>query len=125
MPKSFTLVAWLWLWTAVGLQAEPIQVHPENTHYFLYHGRPTILITSAEHYGAVVNRAFDYVTYLDALRSYSLNYTRIYPGALFEPVNKFMVGNTLGVKPADLLVPWARSNQPGYALGGNKFDLDR
>ena len=125
MPKSFALATWLWLWIAISLGAEPIQVHPENPHYFLYRGRPTILVTSAEHYGAVVNRAFDYVTYLDTLRSYGLNYTRIYPGALFEPMSKFMAGNTLGVKPADLLVPWARSNQPGYALGGNKFDLDR
>ena len=125
MQTSAIPTACLWLWIAAGLQAEPIQVHPNNPHYFLYRGRPTILITSAEHYGAAVNRAFDYVAYLDALRWYGLNYTRIYPGSLFEPVNKLMAGNTLGVKPADLVVPWAHSSQPGYALGGNKFDLDR
>ncbi len=34
-------------------------------------------------------------------------------------------GNTLGVKPAKLILPWARSNQPGYLLSGNKFDLDQ
>ncbi len=45
----------------------PIRVHPENTHYYLFDGQPTVLITSAEHYGAVVNGDFDYVTYLDAL----------------------------------------------------------
>ncbi len=107
------------------LNAEPIKVHPSNPHYFLYKGQPTVLITSAEHYGAVINKDFDYVTYFDALKSYGLNYTRIYPGELFEPVGKFMKGNTLGPKPASLIVPWARSKTPGYMLGGNKFDLDQ
>ena len=107
------------------LNAEPIKVHPSNPHYFLFKGQPTVLITSAEHYGAVINRDFDYVAYFDALKSYGLNYTRIYPGELFEPVGKFMKGNTLGPKPASLIVPWARSKVPGYMLGGNKFDLDQ
>ena len=39
--------------------AVPISLHPENPHYFLWRGRPTILITSAEHYGAVMNLDFD------------------------------------------------------------------
>ena len=55
--------------------AEPIKVHPANPHYYLFNDRPTILITSAEHYGAVVNKDFNYVPYLDALQSYGLNYT--------------------------------------------------
>ena len=107
------------------LYAQPISVHSDNPHYFLSHGKPTVLITSAEHYGAVVNKAFDYNAYLDALKSYGLNYTRIYPGFLFEPVDKFHKGNTLGVKPDNLILPWARSDQPGYAQGGNRFDLDK
>jgi hypothetical protein len=37
----------------------------------------------------------------------------------------FITGNPLGPTPRDLIVPWARSNQPGYLVGGNKFDLDR
>jgi hypothetical protein len=105
--------------------AEPIKVHPANPHYYIFNGQPTVLITSAEHYGAVVNKEFDYIAYLDSLSSYGLNYTRIYPGFLFEPVGKFGKGNTLGVKPASLVVPWRRSKVPGYALSGNKFDLDR
>jgi hypothetical protein len=114
------------LWLAAGcVLAQPIRVHPANPHYYLFQGKPTVLITSAEHYGAVVNRDFDYVRYFDALQSYGLNYTRIYPGALFEPVGKFVKGNTLGPRPSRLTVPWARSNQPEYMLGGNKFDLDR
>jgi len=107
------------------LSAEPIKLHPNNPHYFLFNGQPTILITSAEHYGAVVNKDFDFVTYFDALRAHGLNYTRIYPGVLFEPMGKFIEGNTLAPKPASLIVPWARSQMPGYLVCGNKFDLDQ
>jgi hypothetical protein len=27
----------------------PIALHPDNPHYFLFRGKPTVLITSAEH----------------------------------------------------------------------------
>jgi hypothetical protein len=104
---------------------QAIQTNPENPHYFLFRGKPTVLITSAEHYGAVINLAFDYVPYLDALQAHGLNYTRIYSGAMFESTGKNVTGNPLGVKPRDLIMPWARSNQPGYMNGGNKFDLDQ
>ena len=110
---------------ALSLIAEPIRPHPANPHYFLFNGRPTILITSAEHYGAVINKAFHYVPYLDTLQKYQLNYTRFYAGAMFETIDKFITGNPLGAKPRDLVVPWARSRQPGYLVGGNKFDLDQ
>jgi hypothetical protein len=100
----------------VGANAQTISIDPANPHYYFFQGKPTVLVTSAEHYGAVVNLEFDYVKYLDALQAYGLNYTRIYPGYLFEPMGKYMPGNTLGVKPAKLILPWARSNQPGYLL---------
>ena len=54
------------LWVSVlsaGLvqgAGQPIQLHPENPHYFLWRGQPTVLITSGEHYGAVLNADFDY-----------------------------------------------------------------
>ena len=102
----------------------PIQLHPENPHYFLFRGQPTILLTSAEHYGAVINLDFDYVLYLDALAEGGLNYTRIYPGAYFETVDYFVKDNPLGPLPDRHCLPWARSDVAGYALGGNKFDLD-
>jgi hypothetical protein len=57
------------LGAAAGERAEPIRAHPDNPHYYLFRGQPTVLITSAEHYGAVINRAFDYNIYLDALKS--------------------------------------------------------
>jgi hypothetical protein len=41
--------------------SETLQLNPQNPHYFLFRGKPTVLITSGEHYGAVINLDFDYV----------------------------------------------------------------
>jgi hypothetical protein len=103
---------------------KPIQVHPENPHYFLFRGQPTILLTSAEHYGSVINLDFAFEPYLNVLEEAGLNYTRIYPGAYFETADYFVKDNPLGPLPGRQVLPWARSEQPGYPLGGNKFDLD-
>ena len=73
----------------------------------------------------MINLDFDYVAYLDALKAYGLNYTRIWPGALLEMVGEFCKDNTMGPRPDRTIVPWARSNEPGYVYGGNKFDLDK
>jgi len=103
---------------------QPISVLKENSHYFLCKGKPTVLITSAEHYGAVVNKRFDYNAYLDWLGSYGLNYTRIYPGYLTEPPDKWIKGNTLGLDSDEIIMPWKRSSEHGYSMGGNKFNLN-
>ena len=39
---------------------DPIHLHPQNPHYFEWKDKPTILVTSAEHYGAVLNLDFDF-----------------------------------------------------------------
>jgi hypothetical protein len=107
-------------------RARPIQLHPENGHYFLWRGKPTVLITSAEHYGAVLNRAFNYRTYLRTLASHGFNLTRTFSGAYCEPVGAFRIkNNTLAPAKGRLICPWARSDTGGYANGGNKFDLTR
>src|SRR5207248_2207722 len=51
----------------------PIGLLPANPHYFEFRGKPTILITSGEHYGAVLNLDFDYIRYLDALKANNVN----------------------------------------------------
>jgi hypothetical protein len=122
MLKTFGIFVLL---GGVAVRAEPIRAHPDNPHYYLFRGRPTVLVTSAEHYGAVINRAFDYTAYLDALKSHGLNYTRIYPAAFIEPAGTFHPENTLAPKSEDLIQPWPRSETPGYRSGGNRFDLDR
>ena len=104
--------------------AQPIQLHPANPHYFLWRGKPTILITSGEHYGALLNRAFDYKKYFKTLESLGFNLTRTFSGAYCEPVGAFKIqNNTLAPAKNKLICPWTRSNERGYANGGNKFDL--
>jgi len=108
------------------LGAEPIKLHPENPHYFLWRGKPTVLITSGEHYGAVLNADFNYKKYLQALQSHGFNLTRTFSGAYCEPVGAFKIeNNTLAPAKERFICPWARSNTPGYANGGNKFDLTK
>lgn len=107
-------------------QSPPLALHPENPHYFVFRGRPTILITSAEHYGAVLNLDFDYVRYLDALQAAGMNNTRTFTGAYVEPQGAFNIAkNTLAPAAEKFLAPWARSSTPGYAKGGNRFDLEK
>ena len=104
--------------------AEPIRLHPDNPHYLLFRGRPTVLITSGEHYGAVLNGDFDYSKYLQALQRLGFNLTRTFSGAYCEPPGAFGIrDNTLAPTKGRLICPWARSKQGGYAGGGNKFDL--
>ncbi len=112
---------------ALGLHAAaPLALHPDNPHYFLWRGQPTVLIGSGEHYGAVLNRDFDYRTYLDTLARDGLNHTRTFSGVYCEPPGAFNIArNTLAPAPGRLICPWARSDQPGYRNGGNKFDLTR
>ncbi len=104
----------------------PISLHPENPHYLLWRGKPTVLITSGEHYGAVLNLDFDYVKYLDELKACGLNQTRTFSGVYCEHEKSFKItGNPLAPAPGRLICPFARSDQPGYARGGNKFDLTK
>lgn len=105
---------------------EYIALHPQNPHYFSYKNKPIILITSGEHYGAVLNLDFDYHTYLDELERHGLNLTRTFTGAYAEPEGAFNISrNTLAPGPGRYICPWARSAQSGYPNGGNKFDLSR
>jgi hypothetical protein len=105
----------------------PIRLHPKNPHYFLFHGRTMELITSGEHYGAVLNADMDYKKYLATLASDGLNFTRIFGGIYLEvPEKSFGIQrNDLAPKPERFIAPWARSGEPGYAGGGNKFDLTK
>jgi hypothetical protein len=111
---------------AAGPAGGPIALHPDNPHYFIWRGEPTILITSGEHYGAVLNLDFDYARYFDELKSHGLNHTRTFSGVYREDPAAFRItDNTLAPKPNRYVCPWARSDRPGYAGGGNKFDLSK
>lgn len=89
----------------------PLALEPANPHYFRFRGRPSVLITSGEHYGAVLNTGFDYAKYLDALAQDHLNLTRIFNGAYSETLDSTVfkgAHNTLAPAPGQYLSPWAR-----------------
>ncbi|MEI7898665.1 MAG: cellulase family glycosylhydrolase [bacterium] len=126
LSASALLCAVILLSTRIPCLAQPLALHPQNPHYFLFKGTPTVLITSGEHYGAVLNLDFDYLTYLDTLASDRLNLTRTFSGAYVEQDGAFKITrNTLAPGPGRFICPWPRSSEPGYALGGNKFDLTK
>ena len=102
----------------------PIQLHPENSHYFLYKGKALALITSAEHYGALLNLDFDYETYLKTLADEGMNYTRIFTGSYFEiPGESFGIqNNTLAPLPGRVITPWMTLTDDS---GQGKYDLSQ
>lgn len=106
-------------WVALAAAAErPLSLHPENPHYFLFRGKPAILVTSGEHYGGVINQDFDYIRYLDTLAKSGFNLTRTFVGSYVEVPGSFNItGNTLAPKPERFLAAWPRV--------GGKYDLSK
>jgi hypothetical protein len=105
----------------------PMRLHPENPHYFLYRGKAVALVSSAGHYGAVINGDFDYHKYLAALAAAGMNYTRLFGGSYVEvPEKSFGIKrNNLAPVAGKFVAPWARSPEAGYAGGGNKLNLSK
>ena len=113
------LALFLLIQTSLSAQGKPISLDSHNPHYFNYKGKPTILITSGEHYGAVMNPDFDYKIYLKTLQKDGLNLTRTMTGAYFEPAGAFNISNnSLGPIAQKYLCPWKRADN------SLKFDLD-
>ena len=107
---------WAALLAALAASAQPLRLAPQNPHYFLFAGKPLVLITSGEHYGAVLNSDFNYERYLDTLRANRLNLTRTFSGSYREMPGNFQIAsNTLAPAPGKFLAPWRQR--------GGKFDL--
>lgn len=106
--------------------AEPLRAHQDNPRLAVFRGRPTLLVGSTEHYGAVLNPDFDYRRYLDTVAAAGLNLIRLFTGAYVEKPGDFGIRlNTLAPASGRFLAPWARSQTPGCRLGGSRFDLER
>jgi hypothetical protein len=120
MRRLFALLPFLLALTLPTRAAEhpPVSLHPENGHYFLFRGKPTVLITSGEHYGAVLNGDFDFARYLGELKRHGLNLTRTFSGVYREVPGSFNIkDNTLAPKADAYVSPWVRS--------GDKYDLTK
>ena len=96
-----------------------VRLYPGNPRYIEYQGKPTILVTSAEHYGAMVNLDFDFRTYLETLGKEGFNYTRIFTGTYIEPTDNYfgIQRNTLAPLPGNFISPWA--------MAEGKYDLEK
>ena len=113
-------------WLVTMAFGDPLALNNQNPHYFEYRHKATVLVTSGEHYGAVINQDFNYSRYLDELARNHLNLTRIWSGTYREEPGNFKIGNnTLAPRREAFLSPWLRSDTPGALDGGNRFDLKR
>ena len=108
----------------------PISLHPDNPRYFLYDDKPLVLITATEHYGAVINRNFNYEAYLDDMVDKQHTLSRcfllfremqVFDGSTLVPINPHSPCKPLA---GEFVSPFARTGN-GFATDGYpKFDLD-
>lgn len=96
-----------------------MELYRENPRYVAFRGKPRVLVGSGEHYGAVLNRDFDYKVYLETLGREGLDQTRAFSGVYREVPGEFgITDNTLAPVPGRFVSPWVEVS-PG------KFDLSR
>ncbi|MCA9135630.1 MAG: hypothetical protein KDB00_02695 [Planctomycetales bacterium] len=102
-----------------------LRLHPDNPRYLQWRDATTLLVTSGEHYGALLNLDFDYIRYFDELQRHGLNHTRIFSGVYREDPSAFNITeNTLAPDESRYISPWMRSDE--IAKNGTaKFDLGR
>jgi hypothetical protein len=109
---------------AAQATATPIAIHPDNPRYFLFRGKPLVLVAATEHYGSVVDRRFDFVRYLAEAAAKKQTMTRTF--LLFRELQSARNPSS-PIKPEspDYLTPWPRPG-PGLALDGEpKYDLEK
>ena len=104
--------------------ATPIAIHPENPKYFLFRGRPLAMIAATEHYGSVVNRAFDFERYLADAADKRQTVTRTF--LLFrEQQSSRNASSPIKPESPEYVAPWPRSGS-GKAMDGEpSYDLDQ
>src|SRR5436853_6015166 len=118
----FGLLATCWH-AAIGQAKDesPIRLHPENPRLFEFRGKPLVLVTATEHYGAVMNRPFRFERYLADVAEKQMTLTRLF--LLFRemqtPINPY---STCKPESPDYIAPFLRTG-PGHALDGElKYD---
>ena len=103
--------------------APPIRLHPDNPHYYEFRGKPFLVVTSAEHYGALLNADFDYRRYFDTLQKDGMRLTRFFTGLYREAPDSFGIArNTLAPTAERFVTPYRRAGaqwdltqwDPGY-----------
>ena len=98
-------------------------MHPENPRYFLFRGRPLTLIAATEHYGSVLNWAFDFERYLAeaADKHQTVSRTFLLYREIASPSNP---ASPCKPAAADYVSPWPRTGPQNALDGLPRFDLD-
>jgi hypothetical protein len=102
----------------------PIRIHPNNPKLFEFRGKPLVLLTATEHYGAVMNRPFRFERYLADAHENRMTLTRLFMlfRELQSSINPY---STCKPETPDYIAPFARTG-PARALDQElKYDLDR
>lgn len=107
---------------------QPVRLHPDNPLRLHWQGKARFLLGSTEHYGALVNAAFDAERYLDTIAADGLSLTRTFAcyreleGSLDDRLG---YANTLAPRAEHYLAPWARAQggTPDGPDGLPRFDL--
>jgi len=104
--------------------SRPISIHPDNPKVFLFRGKPRMLLTATEHYGAVMNRPFDFARYVAQAAEEGMTLTRLF--TLFRELQSaHNPYSTCKPESTDYIAPFERTG-PGNALDGlPRYDLDR
>lgn len=101
-----------------------ISIHPENPKYFLFRGKPLVLVAASEHYGSIVNRPFNFEKYLSEAAAGGQTMTRAFLLYRELPTAR-NPSATLSPESPLFVAPWLRTG-PGKALDGEPiYDLDR
>jgi hypothetical protein len=102
----------------------PIRLHPQNPKIFEFRGKPLVLVTATEHYGAVLNRPFRFERYVADAADKSQTLTRLF--LLFREFQSACNPySTCKPESTDYVAPFLRTG-PGQASDGlPKYDLTR
>ncbi|MEO7368740.1 MAG: DUF6298 domain-containing protein, partial [Gemmatimonadaceae bacterium] len=109
--------------TCAAEEFRPVRLHPQNPRVFEFRGKPLVLITATEHYGAVMNRPFDFERYLGDAAEKRMTLTRLFVlyRELQTALNPY---STCKPESTDYISPYPRMG-PGLANDRlAKFDLD-
>src|SRR6185312_8577811 len=120
LPLVFAILAA----SMLAQSAEAVRIHPENPRYFLFRGKPLVLVTASEHYGSVINRPFNFEKYLDDAAKHKMTLTRTF--LLFrEQQSSRNPSSPCKPESPDYIAPFPRPG-PGNALDGEPiYDLDQ
>jgi hypothetical protein len=102
----------------------PIRIHPMNPKLFEFRGKPFVLVTATEHYGAVMNRPFQFEKYLHNAADQGHTLSRLF--VLFRELqNQCNPYSTCKPESPDYIAPFLRVGPEDSQDGQPKFDLDQ